>query len=324
MTSEAPQTQEIPAEYRRSTFGREASGSLLNKLLAKLMPWVPKPWVKPFARRYVAGETLEEMLNCVKQLNAKGIGTTIDLLGEFIHTLAPAYETAAKYKQILDAIAVEKLDANISVKLSAFGLLLDEVVCYELLHDLVAHAAQQGNFVRIDMEDTDCTDKTIQIYLKLRQSFQNVGLVLQAYLRRTHADTERLISCNAAHFRLCKGIYVEPRWLAYQDPQLINQNYLAILDTMLGQGAYVGIATHDERLVWGALQLIKKYKLQPNQYEFQMLLGVDPELRDILVAAGHRVRVYVPFGQQWHAYCMRRLNENPKIVGYLLQNFFQK
>jgi proline dehydrogenase len=191
------------------------------------------------------------------------------------------------------------------------------------MENLVADAARHGNFVRIDMEDTNCTQITIDLYLKLRKQFNNVGLVLQAYLRRTQEDAVNIIEAGAGHFRLCKGIYVEPRWLAYQLPDLINQNYLEVLETMIEKGAYVGIATHDERLVWGALKLIRKYGLQKHQYEFQMLLGVDPELRDMLVAAGHHVRVYVPYGQEWHGYCLRRFKENPKIAGYILENFFE-
>ncbi len=328
MAHEAPPPEGMPERYRQNTIhggGRNTGAqSLLNRLMVLAMPFVPKPIVGQVARRYVAGERVEQMLATVKELNAFGISATVDVLGEFIHHPHEAHATANMYKQILVALREANLDANISVKLTALGLLLDESLCESLMRDLVAVAQEQGNFVRIDMEDSSCTEKTIQLYLALRKDFQNVGIVMQAYLRRTHDDVLRIIDAQAGHFRLCKGIYIEPRWLAYQLPDLINQNYLSILETMIQKGAYVGIATHDERLVWGALQLIRKYNLRRDQYEFQMLLGVDPELRDMLVAAGHHVRIYVPFGKEWYAYCMRRLKENPKIAGYILQNMLKR
>lgn len=324
---EAPPPDLFPAKYKRngSASGRKMSNqSWFNHFLVGLMPLVPKPVVKQFAKRYVAGETVDEMLATVQELNWGGISATIDVLGEFIHDTRPALETANLYKIILDHIEQHHLDANISVKLTALGLLLDQNLCLSLMQELVGYAAEKNIFVRIDMEDSDCTQITLDLYQELRQQFSNVGIVLQAYLRRTHDDALNLIRSGHGHFRLCKGIYVEPRWLAYTDPELINQNYLAVLETMIQNGAYIGIATHDERIVWGALQLIRKYNLSPQQYEFQMLLGVDHELRDMLVAAGHHLRVYVPFGKQWHAYSMRRLKENPQIAGYILQNLFSR
>jgi proline dehydrogenase len=325
--SESPSLDLMPAKYRHGK-GHGGGGrrrgdlTLLNQLVVQTMPFVPKPLVKQFAKRYVAGETIPEMIQAVKELNSIGVSTTIDVLGEFIHHPEEAHQTAEMYKSILDKIQKYELNGNISVKLTALGLLLDKDLCMSLMRDLVSYAGQYNNFVRIDMEDSACTEDTIQLYLTLRQEFSNVGIVLQAYMRRTHDDALRIIDAGAGHFRLCKGIYVEPRWLAYQLPDLINQNYLEVLEEMIKRGAYVGIATHDERLVWGALKLIRKYNLRWDQYEFQMLLGVDPELRDMLIASGHHLRVYVPFGKQWHAYCMRRLKENPKIAGYILQNLF--
>jgi len=316
---------EVYRNRRHSTGGgrRSSDHSWLNRLIVTAMPLVPKSMVRPFARRYVAGETLDDMVRVVKDLNRQGISATVDLLGEFVHNRTQAEEAAREHHIILERMQSENLDSNVSVKLSALGLLLDPDLCFSLIQKLVADAKQHGNFVRIDMEDSACTQSTIDLYLGLRKEFQNVGIVMQAYLRRTHEDVTRIIEAGPGHFRLCKGIYVEPRWLAYQLPDLINQNYIEILETMIQQGAYVGIATHDERLVWAALKLIRKYGLKREQYEFQMLLGVDPELRDMLVAAGHHVRVYVPFGNQWHAYCLRRFKENPKIAGYILQNLFQ-
>lgn len=315
---------------RQNRFGWPASGkartanqSWFNRLLTTLLPLAPKPLVKRFAMRYVAGETIPEMLETVGQLNALGASATVDVLGEFIHRREEAEQTAAQYRQILEEIERRQLRANISVKLTALGLLLDESLCLRLMQELCADAAARNTFIRIDMEDSACTQRTIDLYLTLRQTHSIVGIVLQAYLRRTHDDMVRIIESGAGHFRLCKGIYQEPRWLAYPQPDVINANYRVLLEDMIRRGAYVGIATHDERLVWHALKLIRQYGLRRDQYEFQMLLGVDPELRDLLIAAGHHVRIYVPFGREWYGYCMRRLKENPKIAGYILQNLFR-
>lgn len=297
--------------------------SWFDRLVVWTLPLAPKALVKKFAWRYVAGESVEEMLATVRQFNANGMMATIDVLGEFIHTKEEAHQAADLYKQVLDAVAREKLDANISVKLSQMGLLLDPALCYEIMDDLVKTAARTGNFVRIDMEDSPCTSETIALYLRLRERYENVGIVLQAYLRRTLQDARQIIEAGAGHFRLCKGIYVEPRTVAYQDHAIIHKNYALVLEEMFRRKAYVGIATHNETLVWEALRLVDQYSLQPNQYEFQMLLGVDPELRQMLLDGGHRLRVYVPFGKQWYAYCMRRLKENPAIARHILKNLLK-
>lgn len=318
---EAPQGP-VPAEYNRVSrpVHQSKSPGWLNETLVRLMPLVPRAVVRPMALRYVAGESLASMVRTVQQLNREGAMATIDVLGEFIHAFSEAEKTAEDYHAVLKAIASEGLDANISIKLSAFGLTLDEAACLGLVKPLVASAEAQQTFVRIDMEDTACTDATFRVYEALAQAHGNTGVVVQAYLRRTHDDVLRLMATGHKHFRLCKGIYREPRWHAYTHPELVNRNYEAILDAMLAQGAYVGIATHDERLVWAALKLIRKYQLPPEAYEFQMLYGVDRALRDMLIAAGHRVRIYVPFGPQWYAYSLRRFRENPTIAGYVLQS----
>jgi proline dehydrogenase len=295
---------------------------MFDKLVVALLPLSPKPLVKRFARRYVAGESIEEMLATVRRLNTEGMMATIDVLGEFINDPSEARQAAALYKEVLVAVDREQLEANISVKLTQMGLLLDKELCYEIMADLVATAAQYGNFVRIDMEDTPCTTDTIAIYLRLRKQYSNVGIVLQAYLRRTLKDSREIMQAGAGHFRLCKGIYVEPRTLAYKDHKLINKNYALVLEEMFKNRAYVGIATHNEELVWDAMRLIDQYQLKRDEYEFQMLLGVDAELREIILDAGHRMRVYVPFGKQWYAYCMRRLKENPGIARHILKNLF--
>lgn len=297
--------------------------SWFNTLIAHLLPWVPKALIKPFAMRYVAGESMEDMLATVRDLNQHGMCATVDLLGEFIHYESEAQQAASTYLHILDRLQQERLDANISIKLSQLGLLLNPELCYTLMRDVVASAEAKGNFVRIDMEDSGCTDATLHVYLRLRQEFTHVGIVLQAYLRRTLKDALDLMATGARHFRLCKGIYIEPWTLAYRDRELVNRNYALILEEMFRHEAYVGIATHDERLIWEAKRLIHQLDLSREEYEFQMLLGVESHLRDLLVAEGHRLRVYVPYGRQWHAYCLRRLKENPNIVGHLMKDFFR-
>lgn len=301
--------------------------SFFDKLVVMMMPLAPKALVRRFARRYVAGETLDDMLMTVRRLNDDGMMATVDVLGEFIRHPDEALQAAQVYKDALAAIDREKLDANISVKLSQMGLLLDKTLCHEIMSDLIQTAARYNNFVRIDMEDSPCTSDTIEMYLRLRQQYNNVGIVLQAYLRRTLGDTRQIIRAverlqGKGHFRLCKGIYIEPRQVAFQDHTLINKNFALVLEEMFKSQAYVGIATHNEELVWEAMRLIDRYRMGRNDYEFQMLLGVDAELRSIILNGGHRLRVYVPFGQEWYAYCMRRLKENPTIARHILKNLF--
>jgi len=300
----------------------------LDKLVVMALPLAPKPLVKRFASRYVAGETMAEMLETVRQFNRRGMMATIDVLGEFINKRDEALQAAQEYKSILAAISREGLDANISVKLSQMGLLLDKDLCYEIMEDLVSTAAKYRNFVRIDMEDSPCTSDTIGVYLKLRRKFDNVGVVLQAYLRRTLGDVRQITKDlerqgQRANFRLCKGIYIEPRQVSFKDHKLINKNYALVLEEMFKTRAYVGIATHNEELVWEAMRLIDEYHPKREEYEFQMLLGVDPELRNIILDGGHRLRVYVPYGKQWYAYCMRRLKENPGLAWHIIKNMFR-
>jgi proline dehydrogenase len=288
--------------------------SLFNWLVSKTIMHVPGPIVGLFAKAYIAGEELKDAVRVTRDFNAQGIMATIDILGEFITTEDEARFFKDQCLAILEAIDREKLDANLSLKPTQMGLLLDRDSAFDNIREIVARAAELDNFVRIDMEDIECTDATIDCYRRLREEFPNhVGLVLQAYLRRTPADVEALADAPM-NFRLCKGIYNEPRTAAWKDMEIINRNFASILDRMFRHGAYVGIATHDEKLVFEALELIDKYGLKPEQYEFQMLLGVDPELRQLLVDQGHRLRVYVPYGTSWLPYSKRRLKENPNIA----------
>ena len=299
--------------------------SLLDKVVSLALPAVPKPIVGYFSKRYIAGPSRDDAFRVVRELEREGAMSTLDILGEFISSLDEADKNTRDYVELVQQIAAQKLaHANVSIKLTAIGLLLDRARCLENMRLLARTVAEAGSFVRIDMEDAQCTDATLDIYRTLRSEFPGrVGVVLQARLRRTMEDVDAL-TAGPANFRLCKGIYLEPRAIAYTDAEIIRDNFTMILDRMFERGAYVGIATHDERLVWDALRLIRKYGLTPDRYEFQMLLGVEDELRRILLDAGHRLRVYVPYGEQWHAYSVRRLRENPQIAGYAFKAMLRK
>ena len=293
--------------------------SLFNFVVAKTIMHVPGPVVGFFAKDYVAGRQLEDSVAVATALNAERTLATIDLLGEFITTREEAAGFKNQCLEILRTIDAHGLAANLSLKPSQMGLQLDRSYAFDNIREIVALAAAKGNFVRIDMEDVPCTDATLEIFRQLRAEFpERVGTVLQAYLRRTAADIEALGDAPL-NIRLCKGIYNEAREHAYKDYEVINRNYLYCLEKLFEQGAYVGIATHDERLVVEALRLIDRYQLRPEQYEFQMLLGVDEQLRRLLVAQGHRLRVYVPFGESWLPYSKRRLKENPSIARHALR-----
>ena len=261
--------------------------------------------------RYIAGPTLDDALRVVRKLNAKGKLATIDVLGEEITSPDEARAIAGQYLDVLARVDAEGLDANVSVKLTGLGLELDLDLCRENLEAVVVDAAARGNFVRIDMEDSSTTDRTLELYRELRQAGRsNTGVVLQAYLRRTLDDVAGL-----DNVRLCKGIYVEPVEIAYKEFEAVRANYVRCLERIVAEGIYVGIATHDEYLIEEALRVVQD--VPRDRYEFQMLLGVRPDRADELVADGHRLRVYVPYGTQWYEYSMRRLQENPKIAGYI-------
>lgn len=295
----------------------------LNSLLARTLPYVPRPIVRRVASRYVAGETLEEAVETVRRLNAEGCLATLDVLGEDIVRMSETEETVTEYRRALDAIADHRLDANISVKLTALGLKLDGEGCREQFRRILEAAAARGTFVRIDMEDSSVTEETIRIYEESRRSTERVGLVLQAYLRRSRDDARRAAALRA-NVRVCKGIYVEPPEIAYKGRQEIRANFAALVDALLEAGSYVGIATHDEWVVEQALATVARLRLARDAYEFQMLLGVGAGLRRRLVGASHRLRVYVPYGRAWYAYSLRRLKENPAIAGHVLKGLLRR
>jgi proline dehydrogenase len=285
--------------------------ALIDRAIVRVLPAVPRAVVQRLSARYIAGPSIEDAIRVVQRLNAKGKLATVDVLGEEVTTADEARAIVGQYHDVLARIDDGGLDANISVKLTGFGLEVDDDLCRENLEAIVADAAARGNFVRIDMEDSSTTDRTLALYRGLRgQGHENVGVVLQAYLRRTMDDVEGL-----ANVRLCKGIYVEPPSIAYREFDAVRANFVRVLEQLVEQGTYVGIATHDEYLIREALRIIGP--LPRDRYEFQMLLGVRPDRADQLVAEGHRLRVYVPYGTQWYEYSIRRLQENPKIAGYV-------
>ncbi len=296
--------------------------SFFDKLVVWSIPFIPKPIVGYFSKNYIAGSELADAVRTSRELNAQGIMTTMDLLGEESKSREEAEEAVAEYMRILEAIDNEELDANLSVKPTQMGLLIDKDFCFQNIRKIVAEAARRNNFVRIDMEDHTTTTNTIDMYLRLKEEFgDHVGTVIQAYMRRTSDDINHLIT-HKANLRFCKGIYVEPREIAYKQMPIINENYKFNLEKLLTNGCYTGIATHDEILVWHAMSLIERLQLKPEQYEFQMLLGVDEQLRKIILDSGHRLRVYVPYGKEWYPYSTRRLKENPKMAGYVVKNIF--
>lgn len=293
--------------------------TLFDRLILTALPVVPKPVVGHFSRRYIAGETVADGMAEARRLNGMGCMVTLDVLGEDIDSREEAQASRDAYLALLDTIHEQGIDGNVSLKPTALGLKLDVDIAYENIRAVVAHARELGSFVRIDMEDSPTTDNTLAVYRRLRGEFDNVGVVLQACLRRTVADAEALAEMRG-NVRLCKGIYLEPYRVSWRDREIIRRNFTYILEILLRGGAYVGIATHDELLVWDAMALVHRLELPRQAYEFQMLLGVTERLRQVIVDSGHRMRVYVPFGGQWYAYSTRRLRENPNMAGTIAKD----
>lgn len=296
--------------------------SLLDKLVTSTLPVIPKSIVGYFSRNYIAGPTLDNAISCVKDLNAKGMMATLDLLGEEVKRKEQSIDAADQYITMLDEIDRLNLDCNVSVKPTHLGLNLDEKFGFENIRRIASRAKELNNFVRIDMEDHTVTDKTIDMYLKLKTEFGNhVGTVIQSYLRRTNNDIDRLI-IEKANLRICKGIYVEPEKIAFKKMTEINSSYKTVIENLLKNKCYVGIATHDEELLLHALKIVEELKLAPKEYEFQMLLGVTEHLRDKIVERGHRIRIYVPYGKDWYHYSIRRLKENPRMAMMIFKKIF--
>ena len=298
--------------------------ALLDRAIVRLLPAVPRPVVQKLSQRYIAGPELRDARAAVRRVNGQGKLATIDVLGEEIASEDDAAAIVRAYQDVFADITQCGLDSNVSVKLTALGLKLDYDLCRANLELVVREAAARSNFVRIDMEDSSCTDDTLRLYRELRQAgHENVGVVLQAYLRRTLDDIASLRDLRPS-VRLCKGIYVEPPDVAFQDYETVRANFVRALEALLDGGSYVGIATHDDWLVDRARAVVGDRGLARDEYEFQMLLGVTERLGDELVAEGRRLRIYVPFGRHWYAYSLRRLQENPKIAGYIAGDTLQR
>ncbi len=288
---------------------------VLDRAVVSLLPAVPRRVVRRLSGRYIAGSTLEDARHTVASLNAEGKFATVDVLGEEVTRAAEAEAIANAYHRALEAIEGDQLEANISVKLTALGLQLDLGLCRALLGELVEDASARDSFVRIDMEDSSCTDDTLALYRELREAGRdNVGIVLQSRLKRSVADIGALAELRP-NVRVCKGIYVEPPAIAYQSREHVRESFVRLVDVLLEAGSYVGIATHDEWLIERSVARVAG--LGRREYELQMLLGVREERASRLVSEGHRVRIYVPYGEKWYEYSLRRLQENPALAGMI-------
>lgn len=295
--------------------------STFNRALVSFVKLMPKKLVRVFANPYIAGDYLTDAVRVTKEFNAKGIYSTIDVLGESISTKEEAIASKNACLEVLDAIKANNLKANLSIKPTQMGLNMDADFCYNQVAELVEKAKSIDSFVRIDMEDATCTDKTFELYKRLREKYDNCGVVVQAYLKRTYDDIVKLNKMGT-NYRLCKGIYIEREEIAIKDKQAIRDNFMKILKQMLQDGNYVGIATHDDYLVKAAYNLIKEMNISKDKFEFQMLLGVKANLRDKINKDGYKVRIYVPFGLDWYRYSIRRLQENPNMAFDIVKNFF--
>ncbi len=294
--------------------------SWFDSAVVAMMPLMPRPLMRRLSRPYIAGVRLEDAIELVRQLERERMMATLDLLGEHITRLDAADRARDAYLGLLGEIHRTGVAANISIKLTQLGLTVDRDACRESLDTLVRRARELGCFVRIDMEDSSCTDATLELYRGLRRDgLDNVGVVLQAMLRRTLEDA-RALAREGANVRLCKGIYVEPPTIAYRDRDEVRRSYLASLEALWDGGCYVALATHDDELIARARERIAARGLERAAYEFQMLLGVRPALRRSLVDSGERLRVYVPFGENWYAYSLRRMRENPQVAGHVARS----
>jgi proline dehydrogenase len=287
------------------------------------------PFATRMARRFVAGETLDDAVNTVRRLNAQGMLVSLDHLGENVHSEADAARSTQAYLELLDCIAEKGLKSNVSLKLTALGLDIGEEICVNNMRRILQRAQEKGSFVRIDMEGTPYTERTLRVYRTLRDEygFKNVGAVIQAYLYRSENDVRELAS-EGANIRLCKGAYNEPPTLAFPQKAQVDANYIRLMQIYLDEpsreaGAYIGVATHDENMIAATKEYVAGHNIGKDQFEFQMLYGIRPQAQQQLVAEGYKVRIYVPYGKQWYPYFMRRLAERPANVWFLLKNLFQ-
>lgn len=300
---------------------------MFQSFIAKLLPKFPESFVWKFSKKYIAGKTIDSLLKKALEERKKGAYTTIDLLGEEIHNITEAYKFFHLYEELIPQLAENKLDVNVSIKPSMFGLKLDKQQCYEMYEKILEQVSTYPNgFVRIDMEDSSYTTLEIELYEHLLQKYpRHVGLVIQAYLYRSHKDVVELLEKypeQSLNFRLCKGIYVEPAEIAYQKKQEVRDNYLRIMKSILKRGGFVGLATHDSWLIEETQKWIKENRISRYQYEFQVLCGVKENLKQAMIQKGEKERVYIPFGERWFEYSTRRLKENPRMVNDIIKSFF--
>ncbi|HQY21118.1 MAG TPA: proline dehydrogenase family protein [Ignavibacteria bacterium] len=294
---------------------------IFNSVLIPVIETMPKSVVKIFANKYIAGDNINDAVTTVRNLNKKGLMATVDVLGESITDKKEALISKDENIEALEAISKYDLDCNLSIKLTMLGLNIDQEFCMILVSEILEKAKSVNRFVRIDMEDSSVTESTINVFENSRKKYNDVGIVIQAYLRRSENDVKRL-SQMGANFRICKGIYIEPEKIAFKDPDEIRNNFMKILRIALENKSYCGIATHDEILIKDSVKLVKELQLKNDEYEFQMLLGVRENLREEAVTKGHRMRIYVPFGKRWYEYSIRRFKENPNIAGQVLKSIF--
>ena len=300
---------------------------MINKAIANILPHLPKRLVRIFANKYFSGENLSDALRESKKLNEEGCSVTLDILGEYVSKMEEAEQYKTQYLDVIEQFSAANITGNFSLKPSMFGILLNKEACYENYREIVKAAAKHNNFIRIDMEDSSCTDDEINLYLRLKKEFPGrVGLVLQAYMHRTLDDIKKMMEVHTEasplKFRLCKGIYVEDKSIAYKGYQEVRDHFLEDLEYMLLNGIYVGIATHDAYLVEKSMELIEKHKISKDKFEFQMLYGVNPGMRRSIAGKGYSMKIYVPFGKQWFNYSTRRLKENPNMVWHIVKAIF--
>ncbi len=298
--------------------------SLFNSIVTSALPILPKWFAKPFARPYVAGQTEDDAITHIRTLNEKGFSATVDILGEHVLTKEEARDITAQYCHLYDRILNESLDCNISMKPTHIGLNISLAEAMSNITTILKKAQEHENFLRIDMENSPFTDQTIEIYHHCKTIYNNVGVVIQSYLHRS-IDDILFLANDQFNSRICKGIYKESEYIAYQNREKIQDNFLTLAKTMATRNAYSGFATHDQDLIDRLLDWIIKDKIPKDLFEFQVLYGVPMNGRlEALLGAGYKVRVYVPYGPDWFDYSVRRLKENPKIISYVLKNFFRK
>mgnify|MGYP000966101160 CR=1 FL=1 len=297
---------------------------MLNELIIKTMPLIPKPLIKKVATKYIAGPGLEDAVRVTKNLMQSKGCSTIDVLGEFVTTKEMALHEKEICLQVIDAIALNNLDSYPSLKPTSLGMGIDFNFGYDNIKELVAKANEKGMQICIDMENSPYTTQTLDLFRKLKsEGMDNVGIVIQAYMRRSFDDIDSVAGLKP-FVRLCKGIYREPADVAFQSKEEVRGNYKKLLRQLFDKGLYVGIATHDEPLIKDALEFLNSNKIGHDAYEFQMLLGVREHRRQELLKEGHRLRVYVPFGEDWYGYATRRLKENPEVAGQIFKAMFFK